>query len=235
MEFRPCRRSSRMPLAIAFSDFGRALPPAFEIATDGDLEILRAAQERYHRQVHWNQCSMAVGLTLGTLALAVAVFAPLPPGCRSWMIAAAVLELGFLPVYLTAARRWLRRLVELIGMDLEHGDIANRWGRVRTLLGAGRVIEDLRTRTIRMAHPGFTGLAELRMGTILNCRFALRSGVLLSVERRSGIDCDSSARRSDLFLSEPRDWFGGGHADVVGELTIPAAAPTIRRGSVFAA
>jgi hypothetical protein len=155
--------------------------PSLRPASDLDRQILLAIKERCQRRARWGRVSMFAGLLLGGAALAVA--------CSShqlwarWpLLIAAALELGLVPCYTTLACRRLRCMIVLIDIDLAEGLADDGNGRVRTLLGVWRIIQDVRNRRLRIAPPRSIELGKLQTGAIVAYHFALRSGVVLGLE-----------------------------------------------------
>ena len=71
------------------------------------------AKRRIERQIHWSELSMYVGLVLGTAAVMVAATGS--AGVYWWpLLVGAFVELVFVPLYTTAARRRIQRRLTLL-------------------------------------------------------------------------------------------------------------------------
>lgn len=181
MESHVYHKSPIIPSVTRTTGYASPLFASLQTATDRDREALRAAKERFERQARWNRQSMALGLLLGPAAL-VAAFFSTQPLVRWLLLAAATLELGFVPCCTAAACRRLRRMIALTALDLKSGCVSDGVGQVRALFGVWRAIQDVRTCRVRLTAAGCVELADLPIGAIVTYRFALRSGVVLGVE-----------------------------------------------------
>ena len=190
MESNACRKPLRRPPWRRSAAYNRLSPPAIHTATDVDHELLGGVAEHFERQIRWNLRSMAFGLLLGMAAFVVALFTA-QPLARWPLLAAAMLELSFVPWYTALTCRRLRRAITFIALDLKCGLVGEGDGKVRSLLGVWRVVQDARTGRLRRLPTGAAALANVPVGAIVGYRFALRSGVVLNIECRGESDDDA--------------------------------------------
>lgn len=194
MRFHAHPKPRRVELFVQTISFRDTSPPVPRIANEVERERLRAAQEQFERQVRWNRRSTAIGLVLGASAVVVAVFTA-SPWVRWPLLAAAVLELGFVPWHAGMACHRLRRLIATVALDLKSGIVSEGDGKVHSLFGFGRVIQDARTGRLRRLPSEVAGLAQLPSGTEVTYRFALRSGLVLKVETPAGAECGNTGEK----------------------------------------
>lgn len=200
MKFQAQQKPRRVDLFMHLLGFRDILPATPQTATEADRERLRDAQARLERQVLWNGRSMSLGLLLGSLAAVVAALTG-SPWARWPLTAAAVLEFGVIPCYTMMACRRLRRIIELTSFDLKSGFVGDGTGKIRSLFGFVRVIEDARTGRLRRLPSDTAEIADLPTGTVVTYRFALRSGLVLSLEATAKAECGKPAEepcRRDL-------------------------------------
>lgn len=179
MRFQACHKAPRVVVDRRTVVLYESMLPVVQMATGRDREVLRAAKDRFERQERWNRRSMLVGMAFGSAAVIAAVFAN-EPFLRWALLAAATLEIGLLPWYTAAACRRLQRTLALMEIDLRSGCVAEGRGRLRTFFGV-RAIQDARTGRLRALPSGIVKPGELRGHSIVEYRYASRSGIVLAV------------------------------------------------------
>lgn len=122
MEPQALNRYSRNRLADLTGECLQPATASVGAAIEPDHQILRAARERCQRWVRWDRRSMFLGLLLGPAAIVVACCAA-EPSVRLLLVAAATLEICFVPWYTTLACRRLRYVIALIDVELEEGTL----------------------------------------------------------------------------------------------------------------